>query len=321
MMIKNSDFNKHSGAFGKAPGPQRGFTLVELMVGMVVCALVGVGILGAYLKISRAASEQRNLAITQMNLRGSIENMALEFRLAGYDPESAGVFGVTDVRRYSIEDENTAPVLDAAGSPAVTLVYDAFNFGPADGVLNATDTFISYRLMVESDDPGITKLARDQLSGDGGAFVTPREILAENIVAIGFAYAIDDDGNKNLDTAPGGNVIWAIDTDNDNLLDANLDANGDGLLNMDDDSNGDDRIDAMDQDPNGALGGTVPLTSIRVAYVWLLASDAKATANYANKQEYQVGDRILSAAKGDFAPNVKCRLLVRSIECRNLVTP
>jgi type IV pilus assembly protein PilW len=306
--------------FGQAMRSQRGFTLVELLVAMAIGAIVAWGILGAYLNITNSCAEQRDTAIMQMNLRGSIENFGGEIRLAGYDPQQSGLFGITDVMRYRITDENTAPAPDPNGSPALTLIYDNFTPAPADGLRNATDTYISFRLMDEDND-GNLELARDRLTGDGATFTMPREILAENILAIGFAYAYDIDGDGNLERAPGGNIIWAVDTDNDNVLDANLDANGDGVLDLNDDVNNDSRINVLDQTPAGAMPGPAPLTSIRSVYIWLLARAERPARNYMNNQKYLVGDRILSAANGDFNASLKCRLLIRSVECRNLGTP
>lgn len=297
----------------------QGFTILELLVGMVVGGLVATAIMGAYVTSSKQLTEQRSVALMHMNQRGSIEDMELQFRMAGYDPlapMARNLFGITDVRRYSIVDENTAPVPSTAGSPAVTVVYDNYDAPGADGSLDVNDTFISYRLYDETSD-GIFDLARDTAPG-GGGIVTPREVLAENIHAIGFAFAIDDDGDGNLDRSANNTIIWAVDSDNDNLLDTNLDANGDGALTTADDSDGNFQIDSADHTPGGAITGTIPLTSIRSVRVWLLARATKETEGYINRDVYQVGDRLLSAANGDFKENLKCRLLVRTIECRNL---
>ena len=306
---------------GWKTGGAQGFTLLELLVGMVVGGLVATAILGAYVISSRQLTEQRSVALMHMNQRGSIEDMELQFRMAGYDPLAPmvrNIFGITDVCRYTIVDENTAPVRSAAGSPAVTFIYDNFDMpGGADGSLDANDAFISYRLFDEASD-GVFDLARDTAPGGGGGIVTPREILAENIQAIGFAFAIDNDGDGMLDRAANDNIIWAVDSDNDNLLDTNLDANGDGVLTTADDTDGNFRINSADHTPGGAIVGPIPLSSIRSVRVWLLARAHKETEGYLNQNVYQVGDQILSAANGDFKENLKCRLLVRTIEGRNL---
>lgn len=321
-MINKISHNQMSRSPWKTLGGFAGFTLIELLVGLVVTALVGTAIVGSYVFIVRLFTDEREVAVMQMNLRGSVEDMSLQFRMAGYDPRAEiarTIFGITDVRRYDITGENTAPANTPSGSPALTLIYDNYNQpGGADGVKDGNDIEISYRLFDDGSD-GIFEMARDT-KPFGGAITLPREILAENIQAVGFAYAIDNDGNGDLDLAAGGFTIWAIDSDNDNVLDTNLDANGDGSITEADDTDGNFLIDAADQSPNGALIGTVPLSSIRSVRIWLLARAEKTSKDYNNQEHYLVGDRILTAANGDFDKNLKCRLLMQTIQCRNLGT-
>lgn len=303
-------------------GDFKGFTLLELMVGIVVTGIVATGILTAYFTSVRSFTNQRDVAVMQMNLRGSAEDMGSQVRMAGYDPRAEMPrtdFGIKDVRRWTVTDENTAPAASPSGQPALTLIYDNYNQpGGADGVLDINDNYISYRLFDDGGD-GLFELARDTMPA-GSGLVTPRQILAENIQAVGFAYAYDDDGNGLLDTAAGNHIIWAVDSDNDNLLDTNLDADGDGNFTEADDTNHDMVINNADQTPNGAMLKTVPLSSVRSIRIWLLARADKPTKNYINKTRYQVGDRILSAANGDFDQDLKCRLLVQTIQGRNLGT-
>ncbi len=321
----------------RTPGRVAGFTLVELMVGMVVGGLVATAIMSAYITTAKHINAQRDVAEMHMNQRGSIEDMELQIRMAGYDPQAPmarNLFGITDVRRYQIQDEMTVPAASAAGSPALTLVYDEFSTVSADGSLDVNDSFISYRLIDENND-GLFELARDIELGDNSGLILPREILAENIHAIGFAYAVDDDGDGELDTIPAndpnGRIIWAVDSDNDNVLDANLDVNNDGSIDLADDSNGDDVIDKNDAGA-GKIATTYPLTSIRAVRIWLLARAEKLQDDYVDKdksdlsqdRKYLVGDRIYTAkatvadpAK-EFHHSLKVRLMARTVECRNL---
>jgi type IV pilus assembly protein PilW len=305
----------------RTTGGMHGFTLIELLVGIAVGGIVAAAIMGAYVTSAKQLTQQRSVAMMHMNQRGSIEDMETQFRMAGYDPlapMARNIFGITDVRRYAVEDEVTSPALSAAGSPSLTLIYDNYEMpGGADGNLDVNDAFISYRLMDETSD-GIFELARDTAPGDGGGIAVPREILAENIHAIGFAYAIDSNGDGEMDRSPKGNIIWAVDSNNDNVLDANLDANGDGSITLADDTDGNFIIDTADQTPQGAIVGTFPLTAIRSIRVWILARADKRTQGFINRDTYLVGDRILSAANGDFSEELKCRLLERTIQCRNM---
>jgi type IV pilus assembly protein PilW len=318
-----------------------GFTLVELMVGMVMGGLVATAIMSAYLTTANHIREQRDVTEMHMNQRGAIEDMELQIRMAGYDPlapMARNLFGITNVKRWTIQDEMTAPVESDAGSPSLTLSYDEYATVAADGSQNANDSFISYRLMDEDNDR-IYELVRDVEPGDSSGLILPRAILAENIHAIGFAYAVDDNGDGELDTIPAndpnGSVIWAVDSDNDNVLDTNLDVNNDGIIDLTDDTSGDDMIDMTDPGP-GRIATTYPLSSIRAVRIWLLARAEKLSDDYADKDKsdlsqgskYLVGDRIYTAKETvadpakEFHHSLKVRLMARTIECRNLgVTP
>lgn len=302
-----------------------GFTLIEMMVGMVAGGLVATFILGAYMTSTRHLKEQRDVAVMHMNQRGSIEDIELQLRMVGYDPEAdlpRNDFGIKDVRKYDISNELTQPVPLATGSPGLTIIYDNYDMpGGADGVLNANDFYVSYRLFDDNFD-GIYELARDIEPGDNSGLLFPREILAENIHSIAFAYAVDDDGDQELDTI-AGNIIWAIDTDNDNALDLNLDVNSDGDITMADDDNGDRIIDANDIGP-GKIATTYPVTSIRAVKFWLLASAKRQDQTFKSDKKFLVGDRIIVPVSMvsnnylQYLETLRCSRLVRTIECRNL---
>lgn len=344
----NQHKQKKSERFLTLQGDQGGFTIVELMVGMVVGAFVSVFILGSYFHIAKIANNERQQSTMQVNQRGSIEDLEVGVRMAGYNPQDCPAaicnFGVVDVRRYSVNDEWTAstpcdvgsipPACLAgqpqlAGSPTFTVISD--NLTAPNGALDATDTFISYRLFDEANN-GSTSLARDQATGLQNwttTCVLPREVLADNIEAIAFAYAFDNDGDGLLDRTAANNIIWAIDSDNDNDLDFNLDANDDGFINLLDDegsgpdpdgsSGGNKVIDGGDWSGLGNLGADVPLGAIQAIKVWILARADRPTKNYLNDHlEYVVGNRLMSGLNGDFARDVECLLMVRTIERRNL---
>lgn len=318
-MINRRDQNRAQSLFTSWCNPH-GFTLVELLVGMVIGGLVSAAILGSYISLTKMARNERDKSVMQINQRGSVENLEFEVRMAGYNPQNIPNFvGVTDVRRYSVTDRLTPPVLDPNGSPSLTVIYDEFRPTPPgpNGVLDANDTFYSFRLFDENGD-GSTSLVRDRATGLG-AFTFPREVLADNILAVAFAYAYDENGDGNLDTA-GGNIIWAIDSDNDNRLDYNLDPNNDGILDAADDTSGDRIIGGGDVGFAGNLAAPVDRIDIRSVKVWVLARAEKLTKGYHNEDIFRVGDRLLSATPGydDWHPSLKVMLMVRTIECLNM---
>jgi len=290
------------------PNASLGFTMIDLVIAMTITAVVSIAVATNYISQEQASETIRQVAEMQQQLRGAMYIMEQDVRITGYDPQKSGLFGVTNVLRYSITDENTQPVIDPNGSPSLTVAYDWGSGNPnfdGDGLPN--DPTYSYRLFDDNND-GILDLVRD----DGSP--PPRKLLAVGMEAIGFAYAFDDNGDGAIDRT-GGNVIWAVDSDNDGNLDTNLDANGDGVIDRNDDVDGDYRITPAD---GAGLAAPVPPASIRMVQVWLLARARTAAKDYSNANAYvQVGDQIVPNVAGGFNDNIRRCLLVRTMHCRN----
>ena len=292
----------------------RGFTLIELVVAMTVTFIVSMAVIANYISQEDAAETVQQVAKMQQQLRGAMYIMEQDMRLTGYDPQESGLFGVTDVRRYSITDEQTQSVPNQIGSPSLIVAYD-WQQGAAtsgDGLPNEIQP--AYRLFDDNND-GILDLVRDD--GIPPSPANPRPLLAEGIDAIGFAYAFDDNEDGAIDRTAGGNIIWAVDSDNDGNLDTNLDANGDGVIDLNDDTDGNYRITPADSAGGGLASPVVP-NRIRMVRVWLLARARTAARDFTNAGLFiLVGDQVVPGAAGGFNDNIRRRLLVRTMHCRN----
>ena len=277
-----------------------GFTLVELMIAMVV-GLVAMGAVYTVFSVQQKEyrSQQMRLAV-QQDLRGALVIMEEQMRLAGYDPEESGLFGITDVRRYDLVDNRDDP----AGQPAIFYTVDWDESGDPDPRNNYRNKeHCNFRLR---DDP---QTGRRYLAWDNGAGRNP---VAENIQALGLAYGIDLNGDGRLDSWNGGtHPIWAVDSDNDNRLDTHLDADDNGIIDENDDINGDLRITSGD---GGAIDPPVPVTCIRAVRVWLLAMSPRPLQGHADQGTYVVGDRIAKGAGDGFVR----RLSQTTVMGRNL---
>lgn len=246
----------------------RGFTMVELMVAM----LIGVIVLGAiYATHNLQQATYRNQTMvtnTQQNLRGAMYLMQRELLAAGYDPTSSGRFGIEDITQLN---NNSAIEFTSDNGAGVSA---------ENGTVDAGET-IAYQIF---DSPQTSTVGNFDLGRavDGG---TP-DLIAEGIEALGLAYAYDVDGDGELDQS-GGNVIWAIDSDNDNLLDLIL---GGGAVNIDPDD-------------------------IRAVRIWLLGRTRGPVRNrnLVNRPDYVVAERVLPADD-----NYERRLLTATINLRNL---
>jgi type IV pilus assembly protein PilW len=256
---------------------QDGFTLIELLIAMVIAAILGGAMVANFVSQQRSAAIVRQVANMQQQLRGAMFILEHDIRLAGYDPQVTGLFGVTDVRQRDL----MTGTLDPAGSPSLTI---AFDWSPGNAATNDNgildEPAPTYRLQENGN--GWTDLVREV----GGNV----QLVAENIEALSFAYAYDN-GDGNL-ARSGGEIIWAVDTDNDNRLDTRL----------------------IEGDDDEVLAGIVTLDRVRSVRIWMLARAQNQAPGYVNTETYQVGGDTLPP----FMDGFRRRLIVRTIDVRNL---
>jgi len=81
-------------------------------------------------------------------------------------------------------------------------------------------------------------------------------------------------------------VVWAWDSDGDNILDRYLDTNKDGV------------IDAADAVNGAALAAVVPMTSIRAVQVWLLGRTRYPIRGHIENETYVVGPKHITPGDG-----------------------
>jgi type IV pilus assembly protein PilW len=280
-----------------------GFSLVELLIALVVAIAILGAVLSTYVVQQRYFGNQRQVIRAQQNLRGALLIFEQELRMAGYDPEDSGGFGIVDVRRYDVKRYHECS-LD--GQPVLFYTYDINENGLLDldeKHRDRNEEHAKFRISDVHEDGHIC------LTWDNGGGRCP---LAENIQAIGFAYAIDRDGDGSCDAwNGGGDLIWAVDSDNDNLLDADIDTNGDGIIDERDDANGDNRIDTAD---GRALNPQVSLDKVKAVRVWVMAVTSQPLQGKGDRRSHVVGDRILPPPDDG-----RIRLVVETrVQCRNL---
>lgn len=265
-----------------------GFTLVELLVAMAITGIVMASVYYTYYSQQKSYVTQEQIVAMQQNLRAAIFDMGREIRMAGCDPKVSGNFGITDIRLKDIDDN-----LDVNGNSSLEFTIDRDESGGAVGSGNETVYYCICDCPV-TDPDGKTDLARRY--GSGG-----RQLLAENIEALGFAYAFDNNGDGQMDTTGAGNTIWAIDSDNDNDLDVNLDTNDDGI------------IDINDNPAGAALASDVNRTRIRAIRIWLLARTELEDRGFRDARTYVIANQRIT-------PNdsFRRRLLTTSVKCRNM---
>lgn len=275
-----------------------GFTLTELMLAAALSGIVLVAVHAVYKSQQKTYVVQNQVAAMQQNLRGGIYCMQREIKLAGYDPQTSGNFGITDIRQDGNGNGTISFTLDDN-------LDDSVSKSDGNGEVDNQETivFLLYDYPTASPD-GILDLGRKHSK--------TRRLVAENFDALGFAYAFDvpGDGDNLLDRDTAGNVIWAIDSDNDNKLDINLDTDNDGDIDADDSPAG----ESLSLPDNDVLGD-VALSDIRAVRIWLLARGDRGDDGFVNTMTYVVSNQRIT-------PNdeFRRRLLTATVRCRNLGT-
>ena len=266
-----------------------GHTLVELMLAMVIAAILGTAIFQVYQVRQNSHSKQRLAVEMQQNIRAAISLIKREVRMAGFDP--AANDGEDNDGDFTIDNEaeSAATGIRTAGRHMIQITFDL------DGDINIdSNESVTYGFAqkYDADADGIADAGGAPLGRRTGA--GPLTGVAENIQAVGFAYAFDHDHDGNLDTDDGtmdGNIIWAYDSkpgDEYSGLTTNL---ATGL----------------------PLAGPVPLSDIRAVRIWILSRTREPVRGHFDSQAYTVGDRTIVSAD-----RYQRRLIRTTVYCRNM---
>jgi type IV pilus assembly protein PilW len=253
---------------------------------------------------------QEEVATMQQSARAAMMLLTDDLRMAGYDKLLTGNFGIVNVQPRDTSSTAEVDGFDGlydytfAGNSSIVLTADLDD----DGIIDSNETF-HYQIFDFVAGDGHFDLARQV-----GSSINPR-LLAENVQKMGLAYAFDDDLNGLLDTYTdiGGaqQIIWAVDTDGDNMLDTNLDTNGDGVIDFSDGPGGPGGIDTLVI--GSALATPVPVNNIRAVRVWILLQTNRPDPGFNGNSVYVVGRYIVRQTA-----DRRMRLITTTVNCRNM---
>ncbi len=251
-----------------------GFTLVELLLALFISSVMVAAIFSFFIAQNRSYSQQDQLIQMHQNLRAAVNLMVKEIRMAGYDPTGKADAGIVTAKRSII-----------------TFTMDM----NSDANCNDTNERITYSLYKSKD--RIRKLGRKTTGRNAP--------VAENIEALGLAYAFDSDGDGSFEKDKN-QIIWAIE---------------EGGRWFDLDTNDDGKIDSGDNVAVGEdTGITVNLDDIRAVRIWLLIKTSKVEEGYINNKIYIVGNKIIRPGSDADSSNdnVRMRLVETIVRLRNM---
>lgn len=139
-----------------------GFTLIELMVSIAIGLVVLASVATTFTSQTRAYSAQEQINQMEQNLRGALDIMSREIKMAGYKPNGGSVTGVIS---YS--------------STGLTIQADIDGNGSV--LASGSGSSAAYEQIVYAYDSANKKITRQV--GDGTVTT-----LAENISAFSFTY-------------------------------------------------------------------------------------------------------------------------------------
>jgi type IV pilus assembly protein PilW len=266
-----------------------GHTLVELIIAMGIAAILVTAIFQVYQLRQRSHSKQQLAVEMQQNIRAAISLIKREVRMAGYDPAANDGEDSDGDLAIDNDTESAGTGIQTAGRHMIQITFDLD--GDIDVEPSERITY-GFAKKYDADANGIADAGGAPLGRRTGA--GPLTGVAENIQAVGFAYAFDNDHDGNLDTDDGtldGNIIWAYDSNpgnGNNQLTTNL---ATGLL----------------------LAGPVPLSDIRAVRIWILARTRDPVRGHFDSRTYTVGDRLIESAD-----KYQRRLIRTTVYCRNM---
>jgi prepilin-type N-terminal cleavage/methylation domain-containing protein len=262
-----------------------GYSLVELLVAMAITLVVMAGVYKVYVTQQDSYLLQEQVAEMQQNVRTAKYIITREIRMAGYDP-----FGTAGARFESAAGDSVRFTMDVLPVNADGTI--------GDGAIGEGDD-ITYSVFEDASD-GQIKLGRN----DG----VNNQAIVENIEAVGFGYAFDNDGDGNIDTHPiYGHVIWAFDSDGGGTLDKNFDTNDDGVIDAADSKDGADLPVEL------APTGEVALDKIRAVRIWILARTENEEKAYSATSTY-----VLANQRFAFNDGRRRQLVITTVKCRNM---
>lgn len=258
--------------------------MVELLVVLTLTAWVTAAVYKTFEMQQKSHIRQSQIIELQQNLRAAMDVMIREIRMAGYDPNESGSFGFQNLPapgspyfgRYTGED-GIAFYADADG----------------DNDLDSSDSEqVAFRLNVSQSGNALNGAGKDDVLRKYSCSAVHWEALAENIVALGFAYAYE------------GGTGWAIDSNSppDGYLDLNLDTNHDGEVNE------------LDSPAGLAISPPIPIDRIRSVKIWLLGRTRLKGKQYLDTKTYVV-------ARARITPNDNYvhRTATATVNCRNTI--
>jgi type IV pilus assembly protein PilW len=162
----------------------RGVSLIELLIGLVICGIVIAGIYRVFMTQSKAYSIQDQVVEVQQSVRSAMELISRDLRMAGFDDDSiASGISITE------------PIATPINDHSVTVNYEYYD--------DTTHQFQKHTVAYWRDDASSRLIRQLKINGE----VRLQETLLENAVELSFVYGVDGNEDGALDEWVSGGDI------------------------------------------------------------------------------------------------------------------
>jgi type IV pilus assembly protein PilW len=154
----------------------KGITLIELLVGLLICGLVIAGIYRVFVAQSKAYTVQDQVVEVQQSIRSAMEILLRDLRMAGFDDDNL---------QSPITIAN--PIATPLADNSITVSYEYYDKNSAQ----YQEHMVAYR----RDAPS-SRLFRQLTVND---VPSPQEVLLDKVDELSFSYGVDVNEDGALD--------------------------------------------------------------------------------------------------------------------------
>jgi len=166
----------------------RGFTLIELMISMVVGLVVLAAAYGVFDLQNKTLTTQEKLASVYQNARIAMEMMGREISMAGYNQTSTGTTPLQRCKNALVTAGTACAGIRAANANSISFTMDVTNnagTGSPDGDRDDPNENITYELYTPSG-------SDVQVLGRKSSTSASKQQVVEYVDALSFAYYKSD---------------------------------------------------------------------------------------------------------------------------------
>jgi type IV pilus assembly protein PilW len=154
----------------------KGMTLIELLIGMIICSMVVAGIYRVFIAQSKAYTVQDQVVEVQQSVRSAMEILLRDLRMTGFDFDN-----------LNSPITITTPIASPLSDNAITVTYEYYDKNAAQ--------YQKHTVAYWRDAASSTMFRQLTVNDVAG----PQETLLENVEELKFTYGVDANEDGALD--------------------------------------------------------------------------------------------------------------------------